>query len=123
MLKQHRLQMRQAPCRSQAKWSNCNWHQLDKGKQEMLFFDSDAADASLWQRFRERSSFSEAEQQAADKITKHDADEAAMLVSNMVRDPIQIKRQNDLASAESERDLFVCCSSLLLIDKSYIGPG
>jgi hypothetical protein len=30
-----------------------------------------------------------------------DADEAVMLVSNMVRDPIQIKRQNDLASAES----------------------
>jgi hypothetical protein len=30
-----------------------------------------------------------------------DADEAVMLVSNMIRDPIQIKRQNDLASAES----------------------
>ncbi len=28
---------------------------------------------SLWQKFRERSSFSEAEQQAANKITKHDA--------------------------------------------------
>jgi intergrase/recombinase len=27
----------------------------------------------LWQKFRERSSFSEAEQQAANKITKHDA--------------------------------------------------
>jgi intergrase/recombinase len=28
---------------------------------------------SIWQKFRERSSFSEAEQQAANKITKHDA--------------------------------------------------
>jgi intergrase/recombinase len=27
----------------------------------------------LWQKFRERSSFGEAEQQAANKITKHDA--------------------------------------------------
>jgi hypothetical protein len=43
-------------------------------------------------------------------------DSEVMLVSNLVRDLIQIKRQNDLALAKSyrERNLFVCCSSLLL---------
>jgi hypothetical protein len=41
-------------------------------------------------------------------------DSAVMLVSNLVRDLIQIKRQNDLASAKSYREREIFSFAVLL---------
>ena len=51
----------------------------------------------LWQRFRESSSFSEAEQQAANKITKHDA---GILYMAMRKIHYNVMRANEIMSFE-----------------------
>jgi intergrase/recombinase len=51
----------------------------------------------LWQKFRERSSFSEAEQQAANKITKHDA---GMLYMAMRKIHYNVMRFNGMMTFE-----------------------
>lgn len=51
----------------------------------------------LWQRFRESSSFSEAEQQAASKITKHDA---GILYMQMRKIHYNVMRSNEIMSFE-----------------------